>query len=149
MDLLTSDDLAPFATIESDKADALVAAAVAMACISAPCLADPDTLTDIQLAAAKAVLLFAVLRWNESGSGALSQQTVGPFGVTYDTRSDRRPLFRPTDIGELQKICKGATTDGGAFSVDTAANPMIFHDRLYGWPGDGFPYGFDWVIPSP
>jgi hypothetical protein len=151
MALLTTDDLAPFATIDDDKAEAMVGDAVALAAISAPCLADPDALTDGQIAAAKAVLRAAVLRWADSGSGAAASQAWGSFSQTLDTRQARRTMFWPSEITALQKICK-AGSDGGAFSIDTAAPPITFHSAFR--TGDGVEtlgavafdndYGEDW-----
>lgn len=131
MALLETDDLIPFATIDDAKAEAMVADAIAMASMTAPCLADTTTLSDIQIAASKAILRAAVLRWNESGgSGGLASETAGPFSISLDTRNLRRPLFWPSEITALQKICKGGS-DGGAFNIDTAApSPMLFHSVL-------------------
>jgi len=146
--LLTVDDLAPFAEIAEAKAEAMIADAVALAALVAPCLTDPDLdppLTAEQLAAAKAVLRAAVLRWDETGSGVFSGQTFGPFGTTTDTRTPaRRGRFWPTEIEDLQKICLGDNVDtGGAFSIDTAAPPMLFHSVLCGWAGGGCTCGAD------
>lgn len=131
-DLLTTADLSPFATIDDDKAAAMITDAVATATIAAPCLADPTTLTPLQLAAAKAVLRSAVLRWDEAGNGAISTQAMGPFSVSLDTKQQRRQMFWPSEIADLQKICKGGS-DGGAFSIDTAAaSPIRFHEVFFG-----------------
>lgn len=135
--LLTTGDLAPFATIDSDKAAAMIADAIATATIAAPCMATPDTLTAVQLAAAKAVIRGAVLRWNESGNGATQSSAMGPFNMVVDTKQPRRAMFWPSEIADLQKICKGGS-DGGAFSIDTAPEqPMLFHAVLCGWAGGG------------
>lgn len=136
-ELLVVADLAPFATIDSGKADAMVADAIAMATLAAPCLGDTTTLTDQQIAAAKAVLRGTVLRWNEAGTGAMSSQTAGPYAQTFDTRQQRRVLFWPSEIAALQKICVEPTA-GGAFSIDTAAaEPMRSHAVFFG-SQDGF-----------
>lgn len=117
---LTPDDLAPFATIDATKAQAMIDDALAMAARVAPCILADEFEYD---AAAKAILRAAVLRWHESGSGALTQHAVtrGPFGETqtYDTRQTRRGMFWPSEITELQKLCVGDETSG-AFSIDTA-----------------------------
>ena len=135
--LLTTADLAPFATIDPAKAQAMIDDAIATATISAPCMGDPDTLTSTQLAAAKAVLRGAVLRWNEAGSGAISTQAMGPFSMAVDTKQPRRQMFWPSEITDLQKICKGGS-DGGIFSIDTAPpNPMQFHSVFFGHEEDG------------
>lgn len=112
---LTVDDLSPFADIEATKAEAMIADALAMATVVAPCITDeefayPD--------AAKAVLRGAILRWNESGSGALVQQGAGPFQVSYDNRQTRRGLFYPSEIEQLEDLCKESGREQ-AFTVDT------------------------------
>lgn len=132
MDLLTVDDLTPFATIDGDKAAAMVADAVALATQFAPCLA--GDVTDAQVAAAKAVLRAAVLRWNDTGTGAVTSQTAGPYGQTIDTRQPRRTLFWPSEITALQRICQG-TDDGSAFSIDTAACPQLVRETYGMWHG--------------
>lgn len=141
--LLELDDLTPFAPdIDPTKAEAMIADAVAMASISAPCLQTPDSLTPIQAAAAKAIIRGAVLRWNETGAGALSAQAMGPFSVTLDTRQGRRTMFWPSEITELQKVCRGEG-DGGAFSIDTAAQPMRSHAVFWDAGGSDVYYQFD------
>jgi hypothetical protein len=110
--VITNEDLAPFADIPDAKAAAMIEDALAMAAQVAPCILD-DAFTGG--AAAKAVLRGAILRWNDSGSGALSAETTGPFSVTMDTRTPRRSLF-----------CSD-TEDGGAFSVDTALTSTVLH----------------------
>lgn len=137
VDLLTTDDLAPFAEIEEEKATAMIADAVALAVLNAPCL-DDDDLTPAQIASAKAILRKAVLRWNDAGSGAAASQTMGPFGAMIDTRQPSSATLRPPEIAELQKICRGETS-GGVYAVDTAAQPMLVHQRF----GEAFddPFG--------
>lgn len=137
MALLEIDDLTPFAAIESTKAEAMVADAIALATMVAPCL-DTDSLTVGQMAAAKAVLRAAVLRWNDTGTGAITSQTAGPYAMAVDTRQARRTMFWPSEITELQRICKGGS-DGGAFSIDTAApSPMLFHAVFCSYVGSGW-----------
>lgn len=123
MVFLTIADLAPFATIDAVKAQAMVDDASAIASLAAPCLAvEPTALTTAQQGAVKAILRGAILRWNDAGTGALtqSQQTAGSFSVgqSYDNRQSRRNMFWPSEITQLQDICN--SDPGGAFSVDTA-----------------------------
>jgi hypothetical protein len=99
--------------------------ATATALMAAPCLADEDSLTAEQIAAVRAVLRGAVLRWNDAGSGALTSQQVGPFAQALDTRTQRRGMFWPSEIEQLQDICKGE--DSGAFAVDTVATCSVTH----------------------
>lgn len=141
MALLEVSDLTPFATIADDEAAAMVADAIALATLAAPCLGGDD-LTDLQMAQAKAVLRSAVIRWHESGSGLTSQQMAGPFQQTI-TPLARKSLFWPSEIEALRNICKSATS-GGAFAVDTAATAMRFHSVLCGF-GGGCSCGFDYV----
>lgn len=135
MDLIEVDDLAPFASIDEAKAEAMIEDATAMAFMAAPCLAGDD-LTPQQLAAAKAILRGAILRWNDIGTGGVAAQTAGPYSMSIDTRQVRRSMFWPSEITELQNICKGITEKTGAFNIDTApTSPMLFHATFCGWAG--------------
>jgi hypothetical protein len=112
---LVVEDLAPFATIEAAKANAMIDDAEAMALLAAPCIAaDGFAYTT----AVKAILRGAVLRWNDSGSGALQAQQAGPFGQTLDTRQERRGMFWPSEIVSLQSLC--ADAQGGVYSTSLA-----------------------------
>ena len=104
--------------------DTMVAGANARASRVAPCLTWDGTETDQpaptadQLAEAKLVLLGAVKRWAEAGSGAVSQQTAGPFGMQVDTRQRTGYNLWPSEIEALQDICaSGTDTSSGAFSI--------------------------------
>ena len=108
-------DLAPFADIEPVKAQAMIDDALATAARIAPCMTEE---TFEYPAAAKAILRGAIIRWHEAGSGALQSQTAGPFGQTVDTRQPRRGMFWPSEIEQLQDLCKGSELSG-AFSIDT------------------------------
>lgn len=112
---LTPADLEPFATIDAGMAQAMIDDALALAAVAAPCI-----LTDTFefAAAAKAILRGAILRWHESGSGAIQSQTAGPFGQTIDTKQQRRSMFWPSEIDQLRDLCGGAGTSG-AFAIDT------------------------------
>lgn len=129
VEFLTADDLAPFADIDAAKAAEMIADAVAIATRAAPCLSeDPSPLTDADLAAVKAILRGAVLRWNDAGTGAVQSQAAGPFSQTLDTRQHRRSMFWPSEITQLQDLCGAARTAGGAFSIDTTpANLLPAH----------------------
>jgi len=115
-------DLEPFATIDAIKAAAMIEDAMAIAARVAPCIITEEFLYD---AAARAILRGAVIRWHEAGSGAMSAQsiTTGPFGQsqTVDTRQTRRSMFWPSEIEQLQDLCKGPE-QGGAFDIDTVAS---------------------------
>lgn len=128
MGLVTIDDLEPFASIARAKALAMIEDATAIAVTVAPCLATPEDLTDHQLAATKAVMRGAILRWNEAGTGAYKAQTTGPFSATLDDR-ERRAMFWPSEIVQLQAICNGTDT-GRAFEVDTTPATLDAHSLL-------------------
>lgn len=85
----------------------------------APCLAATEEPfpTEDQIAEARLVLIGAVTRWSQTGSGAFQSKTVGPFGVTVDTRQRGGFNLWPSEITQLQEICKNSSAK--AFSIDT------------------------------
>lgn len=96
-----------------------VSGANARASRVAPCLASTDPpASEDQLAEAKLILVGAVIRWAQAGSGAFQSQTAGPFGVTLDTRQRVGFNLWPTEITQLQDICKNGLK-AKAYSVDT------------------------------
>jgi len=127
MAFLTPEDLTPFATIDPAKAQAMIDDAEAMAELVAPCITAEGFAND---AAVKAILRGAVIRWNDAGSGALQSQTAGPFGQTYDTRQERRGMFWPSEIEQLQNLC--GTVGGSVYTV-SMAGPDPDESEL-GWP---------------
>ncbi len=126
---VTPDDLAPFATIEVVKAIAMIDDAMARAARVAPCILDA-TLSEVNATAAKAVIRDAILRRNDAGTGAVQQQTAGPFSQLLDNRQPQRTMFWPSEIAELQAICAdhNETPQSGAFAIDTA--PYAFSAHL-------------------
>lgn len=119
MAILAKTDL-PLAVQSNELVDAMVAGANAKAARVAPCLSseDPAPAPD-QVAEAKLILIGAVKRWVEAGSGALQSQTAGPFGVTVDTRQRGGFNLWPSEIEQLQAICKDINA-GKAYAIDTA-----------------------------
>jgi hypothetical protein len=75
------------------------------------------------LAEARLILVGAVKRWSEAGSGAITQQmtTTGPYShmETIDTKQRAGYNLWPSEITQLQELCKTGGT-GKAFTVDTA-----------------------------
>lgn len=115
-DIITPPDLQVFnPDLSEAKANEMISDALAEAYRVAPCLKtveDPDI-----LASAKAVLRRAILRWADSGTGALQQwsNTDGPFGrsATIDTRvSGSVGLFYPSEESKLRDLC--ASSSGSA-----------------------------------
>lgn len=121
--ILTPEDLEPFATIERAKAQAMIEDATALALRVAPCIADADF---DALGAARAVIRGAILRWHESGAGGLQMQTAGPFSQAFDTRAQRRGMFWPSEIEQLQGLCRAAGSSG-AFSLDMGGVTAVYH----------------------
>lgn len=123
------EDLAPFAEIPLAKAEAMIADALAMAKLAAPCIADanfahPD--------AALAIIRGAILRWNEAGSGVktFQSQIVGPFQASESySQPQRRALFWPSEIEQLKKLCTDSSA-GKAFSYDTATGCTVTHAEV-------------------
>jgi len=133
---IVPDDLAPFAVIALAKATAMIEDAEATATLRAPCLpgllvapidetADALALRTAKLAAVKAVLRGAILRWVDAGSGAVVQQTTGPFSATIQPQA-RRSLFWPSEIEQLQGVCATQET-GQAFAIDTVSATTTYH----------------------
>lgn len=112
---LSVDDLAPFATIEATKAEAMIADAEAMALLAAPCIAAVGFAYGT---AVKAILRAAILRWNDSGSGATQTVQSGPFAQTVDTKQERRGMFWPSELVALQSLC--ADSQGGVYTTSLA-----------------------------
>src|SRR5690242_11860521 len=117
--------------------DVMVAGANARATRVAPCLASTDPLpSDDLLAEAKLILIGAVKRWVEAGAGALQSQTAGPYGLTVDTRQRTGYNLWPSEIEQLQELCRDATTaSSGAFSItpSPASSPhMPWCDLMLG-----------------
>ncbi|OBK56331.1 hypothetical protein A5656_19665 [Mycobacterium gordonae] len=113
--LLTPADLCPFATIASAKAEQMIEDALGMAEVVAPCITKPEF---AHRRAAKAILRGAILRWNEAGNGAATTKTAGIYGQTVDTRQPRKAMFFPSEIEQLQKLCRSDGDAGGAYFVD-------------------------------
>lgn len=113
--LITPADLQPFATIASAKAEQMIEDALGMAEVVAPCIT-ADRFAHRR--AAKAILRGAILRWHEAGAGAATTKTAGIYGQTVDTRQPRKAMFFPSEIDQLQKLCRLDDDAGGAYFVD-------------------------------
>ncbi len=121
MPIIDVSDL-PAAMQSTELVELMVAGANARAARVAPCLVatDPEPSED-QLAEARLVLIGAISRWVQSGSGAFQQQTAGPFSVSTDTRQRTGYNLWPSEIEQLQAVCSSGDSVGRqAFSIDTA-----------------------------
>lgn len=111
--------------LEDDELETMLAGLNAKASRVAPCLTATDPApTDDQLAEAKLILLGVVKRWAEAGSGAFTQkmETTGPYTnmATVDTRNRTGYNLWPTEISQLQDLCRTTENSRSAFAVDTA-----------------------------
>jgi hypothetical protein len=132
-DIITEDDLPSSITVD-ELVETMIAGANAKASRVAPCLTWDGTVEDEpvpsadQLAEAKLVLVGAVKRWVEAGSGALQSENVGPFGYTVDTRQRVGYNLWPSEINQLQEICaSGAESSSGAFSFSPSRGTNAAH----------------------
>lgn len=130
---ITPADLAPFTVdnpIPEDKAEAMIEDALAQAAQVAPCILEEDFPAG-KAATAKSILRGALLRWHESGQGALSQsqQTAGVFSTSqmFDTRQPRRGIFYPSEKDDLKQLCR-TETGGRAWSYDTLGSGVEHAD---------------------
>ena len=121
--IVTVGDL-PAAMQSAELVDLMVRAANARAARVAPCLA--ATPTEEQLDEARLVLIGAIKRWTEAGSGALQQQAAGPFSMAVDTRQRTGFNLWPSEIEQLQDICRAAGEGGpAAFSISPSGVSSI------------------------
>lgn len=118
-------------SIQSNELVAMmVLGANATASRVAPCLASSDpTPSSDQINEAKLVLIGAVKRWADAGSGAFQQQAAGPFSVSTDTRQRTGFNLWPSEIERLQDICGGKDA-GKAWSIDTAPGVGTIHSPV-------------------
>lgn len=110
-----------------DKANAMIRAVTARAVGIAPCLAG-ESLSEAQVETVRAIILDAVSRWGEAGSGAARTLVSGPFTYGADTRQDRRGAFLKSEFDDLQRICSdiaGASTE--AFTISLGGPRLATH----------------------
>jgi len=117
MELITLEDVASFTgSLEESTIATMIAGANARAARVAPCLLEEDH--EASRAEAKLILLGAIKRWAEAGSGAVAQASAGPFQLATDTRQRTGYNLWPSEITALQELC--STVDSDAYSIDTA-----------------------------
>lgn len=118
-------DLEAFAVIDEIKATAMIADAMGMAKMIAPCIVSP---TFEHPDAAKAVIRGAILRWNEAGTGAITTKQAGPYQQVIDSNTRRNNLFWPSEISQLEAMCRAGST---AFSIDTnSGTSAVMHSDI-------------------
>lgn len=127
-EIIKEDDL-PTDVAANAMASKWVAGANARASRVAPCLAatDPGP-TDDQLVEAQLILIGAVIRWSKSGSSGVQTLTAGIYSETLDTRQRGGFNLWPSEIKQLQDICKNGSK-AKAFVVDTVPW-VIYHSPV-------------------
>lgn len=95
--------------ITTEKAQALIDSVLARAREIAPCIGAVEF---AKTAVAKAIIVDAILRRAQSGSGALQSGQIGSGSWTFDTRTPR-VLFWPAEISELQSLCAASSAPAG------------------------------------
>ncbi|DAZ90147.1 Uncharacterised protein [Mycobacteroides abscessus subsp. bolletii] len=94
--------------------DRLIAGTIARAALFAPCITSAEFPTE-KAAAAKDILIDAIVRAAEAGSGVQSNIMAGPYQVSSDTSKPRRRRFETDEIRELKALC--GIKSGGAFTI--------------------------------
>lgn len=120
---LTFADLSPLApAMTEEQANIYIEDVESQATVVAPCLLDPEFNHE---GAARSILRQAILRWHRAGEGGLTthQQNAGPFGQmhVYDTRSGGGGRLYPTEIRDLQKLCRLHAGIGSGRKASTVA----------------------------
>ena len=113
----------PASVATSSCAATLVAGANARALRIAPCLAEPEH--QAARTEAKLVLIGAIHRWAQAGSGAIQSANAGPFQMATDTRQRTGFNLWPSEIRVLQQLCPRTT--GHAFTIHT--DPTTEHPK--------------------
>jgi hypothetical protein len=101
--------------VDVSTLEVMVAGVSATAVRVAPCLSDPVNVD--ARAEATLILIGAVKRWAEAGSGALQTQQSGPFSQTIDTRQRAGYNLWPSEIAQLEAICASATATSNRAKV--------------------------------
>lgn len=117
MALLTVSDFSlflPDGRVSDGQLAAMIADVEALAVQAAPCLTGP--LSEAQAAAALAILRGAVLRWVDYLGRDDRQMAAGPFSIGPAAgSSERKPLLWPSEIADLQAVCRGSSGRGRSF----------------------------------
>lgn len=94
-------------------ASLMIQGAVARAAQIAPCILADELAQD---AAARAIILDALVRRADTTGGVVTQQTAGPFSQSTDSRSASN-LFTAQERADLAALCGGGSA---ARTIDTA-----------------------------
>ena len=129
---LSWDDLKVFeADMPEDAADAMIATVWSKARKLAPCLKDDGRVwDDDDVETVKGLLRSVVLRWYDTGSGAVSQRSAGDYAESYAAGGGG--LWRPEEIRDLQRLCSTNSGSQRAFTVDLGVGSEVtVHHALW------------------
>jgi hypothetical protein len=101
--------------VDDETLDVMVTGVSATAARVAPCLSDPANVD--ARAEATLILVGAVKRWAEAGSGAIQTRQSGPFSQTIDTRQRTGYNLWPSEIAQLEAICASVTATSSRTKV--------------------------------
>ncbi|MGW4636863.1 hypothetical protein [Nocardia sp. NPDC004415] len=101
--------------LDEPLADAMIWSVWAKAKTIAPCLSTLDADAD-QSELVRSTMRMVVLRWYETGSGGVTQQSAGDYAQTNSSYAGGR--WRPDEIEDLQAVCGQADT-GKASTIAT------------------------------
>lgn len=105
--------------LDEQIATAMISAVWAKARTLAPCLKTLDA-DDDQVEVVRSTMRMVVLRWCETGSGGVTQQSAGDYAQTNSSYAGGR--WRPDEIEDLQAVCGQAET-GKASTIGTWGEP--------------------------
>lgn len=138
--------------IDALRVEAMIEDVEARAALVAPCLGDPDAMTELQRKQVRAILADVLDRraQNIAAGATTTSKTAGIYSesVTVSTEVSSRALFWPSEIADLQGICaaiNGQQRPRGAFSVDLLENHEpdagAYRHGVYGRPGSPVHWG--------
>ena len=114
-----SDLAASLPDVDPVRLDEVIADAVAFARVYAPCIdSDAFKANAAKVAALKAILRKAIVYDIEAGSGAVTQQTAGPFSQSVDTtQRASSTFFSKAQQDALRALCRGNTAVSGVYTI--------------------------------
>lgn len=112
--ILPEELIADYPALSVAQATEWIDGAIQLASIEAPCLMSDNFRYD---KAAKLIIMQAIRRWLDAGSGAFTNAGAGPFSIGVDTRSVQTAGFSDKEKTQLRKMCGSDTSQ--AFTIDT------------------------------
>ena len=117
-------------SLDRPKAEAMLQGAIARAGEIAPCILADDF---AKTKAAASIILDAVVRRADAGSGGVTQQAAGPFSQTIDTRSSAN-LFTAQERLDLATLCGRRRQARTVFTAPAPVEPDPWFGALVNGP---------------